>query len=249
MIENLQVQHHRAIERWSSNVSHETLFMHLAGILSPMQVLMNLCSALGLSSAAGLNAYIPLLTLGVMANRGIVRLESPYDVLAAPWCIGLLAVLLIVEIVVDKVPGLDHVNDVIHTAIRPAAGAVLFASQAGIIHGVPAWVWLGTGLLFGGSVHTAKALARPIVNVTTVGVGAPVMSVIEDLVGTTLSIVSLLAPVLAVVLLGVFGWLLYKMYRRLFVRPRVIRVRAVAVVAAGEAAAELAPAREWDGGV
>ena len=184
-----------------------------------MQVLMNLCSALGLSSAAGLNAYIPLLTLGVMANRGIVRLESPYDVLAAPWCIGLLAVLLIVEIVVDKVPGLDHVNDLIHTAIRPAAGAVLFASQTGIIHGVPAWVWLGAGLLFGGSVHTAKALTRPIVNVTTVGVGAPVMSVIEDLVGTTLSIVSLLAPVLAVVLLGVFGWLLYKMYRRLFVRP------------------------------
>ena len=93
----------------------------------PMSELSHLFSAFGLSSAAGLNAYIPLLTVAIMANRGALHLASPFDVLGSGWCIALLIVLLIVELVVDKVPGADHVNDVIHTAIRPAAAAILFA--------------------------------------------------------------------------------------------------------------------------
>jgi len=215
---------------------------------------MQLCSAFGLSSAAGLNAYIPLLTVGIMANRGMLHLTSPYDVLGSWWCIAILSVLLVVEIVVDKVPGADHVNDVIHTAIRPASGAILFASQAGVIHGVHPGVWIVLGLLMSGGVHATKSLARPVVNVSTAGIGAPVVSVVEDLVGTVLSIVSILVPILAALLVGIFGWLMYKSFRRIFFgKRRPIAVRAVAVVApAPEEMAEAKPVgagNDWGGGV
>jgi hypothetical protein len=195
-----------------------------------MTELLHICSAFGLSSAAGLNAYIPLLTVGIMANRGVIHLAAPYDILGSGWAIALLVVLLIVEIVVDKVPGADHVNDMIHTAIRPTAGAILFASQAGVITGVHPGVWLTIGLLTGGSVHAAKAVARPIVNVATAGFGAPVVSTIEDLVGTVVSIVSILVPILAAILVGVFGWLMFKAFRRAFFgKGRPVAVPAVAV--------------------
>jgi hypothetical protein len=218
-----------------------------------MQELMNLCSAFGLSGAAGLNAYIPLLTVGIMQNRGWLHLASPYDVLGSGWCIGLLIVLLIVEIVVDKVPGADHINDIIHTAIRPAAGAIVFASQAGIIHGVHPAVWITIGLLMSGGVHAAKALARPVVNVTTAGFGAPIVSLVEDLVSTVLAIVSVLAPILAVVLLGFFGWVLYKIFKRFFGkgarggRGIALPVKAVAMDAPAEQA--VGAGSRFEGGI
>jgi len=216
---------------------------------------MNLCSAFGLSSAAGLNAYIPLLTVGIMANRGVIHLSSPYDVLGTWWCITILVVLLVVEIIVDKVPGADHINDIIHTAIRPTAGAILFASQAGIIHGVHPGVWVVMGFLMSGGVHATKSFARPIINVGTAGIGAPVVSVVEDLVGTVLSIVSILVPILAALLVGIFGWLMYKTFRRFFFSKRQpISVRAVAVVPEEEAVVENDPqtigaGNNWGGGV
>jgi len=86
-----------------------------------MEALLNICSAFGLSGAAGLNAYIPLLTISLMQKCGVLHLAKPYDIMGQWWVIILLAVLLAVELLADKFPGVDHVNDIIHTAIRPTA--------------------------------------------------------------------------------------------------------------------------------
>jgi hypothetical protein len=141
------------------------------------------------------------------------------------WCVAVLAVLCVIEIVVDKVPGADHVNDVVQTFVRPAAGAVLFASQAGTITGVHPGVWIVIGLMFAGTVHAAKMAIRPVVNLTTAGIGAPVVSVLEDLVSTVTALVAIFAPVLVVVAVGTFGWIGWKAYRRF--RTRAVRVRAI----------------------
>ena len=214
--------------------------------MAVVDVLLNLSSAFGLSGAAGLNAYIPLLTVAVLQNRGMLHLPPPYDVLGAWWCIVLLLVLLAVEIVVDKVPGADHVNDMIQTLIRPTAGALLFAAQMDgtLTHSIHPGVWIAIGLLMSGGVHAAKSLARPVVNASTVGLGAPLVSLVEDLVSTTLSIVALLVPILCLVLLVVFGWLLYRMLRRFrgVRRRRAVEVTAVAVGRTGTDA-------PWGGGV
>ena len=230
----------------------------LAGYTVLMQELMNICSAFGLSGAAGLNAYIPLLTVAIMQNRHVISLAKPYDVMGEWWVIAILAVLLAVELVVDKVPGADHVNDVIHTAIRPAAGALIFASQMGHVSWVHPAVWVVVGLLMSGGVHAGKAVSRPIVNVGTAGIGAPVVSAIENVVSATLSIVAIVAPIVGVILLVLFGWMLVGMFRKFFGgwrrERRVCRVPAVPVEAAGETGAvtggrSAAAAGRWGGGV
>jgi hypothetical protein len=183
-----------------------------------------IASAFGLSTSAGLNAYIPLLVvavlgrLSILADWDILRLREPWDTLTSWWIIGLLAVLLVIEITVDKIPAADTVNDVIHTVIRPAAGAVLFAANANVITDIHPVLALACGLFLAGGVHAVKATARPVVTATTAGVGNAVVSTVEDVLATIVSILSVLIPILAAVILllavGTLAWLWWRRRKR-----------------------------------
>jgi hypothetical protein len=52
-----------------------------------------------------------------------------------------------------------------------------------------------------GGVHAVKATARPPGNVTTAGVGAPVVSTAEDVLAVIGTVLALLVPILAAVLI------------------------------------------------
>ncbi len=82
-------------------------------------------TGIGLSAPAGLNAYIPLLVLA-LADRATthVTLGAPYNVLSSNLGLAILIFLLTVEIAVDKVPGVDHLNDIIQSFVRPTAGGI-----------------------------------------------------------------------------------------------------------------------------
>lgn len=176
--------------------------------------LLDLASAFGLSTSAGLNAYIPMLTLAVLARfTNLVKLNEPWAALTSWWVIGLLVMLLLIEILADKIPAVDSLNDVVQTVIRPTAGAVLFASttQASIeLHPVLAFT---CGILLAGSVHAIKAGARPVVTATTAGVGNPIVSTIEDVVATVISFIALIFPFLIVAWLIMLGVLVFLILR------------------------------------
>lgn len=175
-----------------------------------------LITGIGLAVAAGLNAYIPLLVAGLLIQFDVVSFGDPYDLLGSPAALVIVGVLLVVEIVADKVPAVDSVNDVIQTVIRPASGAVLFAGAATGVD--PQWsqaLALVLGLVTAGTVHAAKATARPVVNVGTAGLGAPVVSTVEDGFSVSLALAALLAPVLALVLILVAAWVLVRAVRGL----------------------------------
>src|SRR5438270_3276807 len=161
-------------------------------------------TSFGLSASAGLNAYIPLLIIALLARfTDWVKLSPPFDVISNEWVIGALIVLLVIETFADKIPGVDHVNDFIQTFIRPTAGAVLFASEANVLRDINPVIPLIAGLLIAFSVHATKATTRPIVNLTTLGIGAPVISTIEDVTAVVTSLVAVFLP-FGVILLAVF---------------------------------------------
>lgn len=156
--------------------------------------LTSLFSAFGLAGAAGLNAYVPLLGVALAGRFGALTLRPPFDTLAETWCIALLAVLLVVEIIVDKFPVADHANDVLQTFVRPAAGALVFAAETGAVEDVHPAVFVTLGLVTALGVHGTKAAARPVVNATTAGVGAPVVSTVEDGVAAATTVTALVFP-------------------------------------------------------
>jgi hypothetical protein len=177
---------------------------------------MDIFTAFGLSISAGLNAYIPLLIVSLLAKfTDLIQLNSPWDVLTNWWVIGLLIVLSLVEFFADKIPAVNHVNDVIQTFVRPAAGAIVFAATASVaeVHPVLA---MAAGLLVAGGVHATKSAAvRPAVTATTGGAGNVPVSIFEDILSTVLSILAIIIPVLiAMIVIVITSWLVWWLWRR-----------------------------------
>ena len=186
-----------------------------------MEALLGILSAFGLSASAGLNAYIPLLIVGVIAHyTDWINLNPPFDALASPWVLIIVSVLLIIEMLADKFPAINHVNDAIQTVIRPAAGAIVFAASANVITNLHPVIAIVCGLLVAGSVHTVKAVAvRPAVTITTGGTANVLVSVVEDIIATVISFLSVVLPVLAIVFVLLFivlivWWLVYRAQRK-----------------------------------
>ncbi|MFC6082879.1 DUF4126 domain-containing protein [Sphaerisporangium aureirubrum] len=179
-------------------------------------------TGLGLSTAAGLNAYIPLLVVGLAANlTDAVKLPDGYAWLSNGWVLAIIAVLLTAEFVLDKVPVVDHVNDMIQTAVRPAAGGVVFsATQAASQLDHSTWMtqnpWLGWVLGVGVAlaVHIMKSTARPVVNATTAGMGAPVVSTAEDAGSLGLSLLAVFFPLLVIAALALLALPVWWVIRR-----------------------------------
>ncbi len=182
-----------------------------------MDLMTGIFTAFGLSASAGLNAYIPLLLVGLLARyTELIKLNQPWDTLANPWIILLLCVLVIIEMLADKIPAVNHINDLIQTLIRPAAGAIAFAASANVVTDVSPVLALAAGLLVAGTVHVAKAGAvRPMVTATTGGAGNIPVSIAEDVVSTVLSLLAIVTPVIVGTLLIIFAaFIVYWLYRR-----------------------------------
>ena len=104
-----------------------------------MDLLTGIFTAFGLSASAGLNAYIPLLLVGLLARyTDLIHLNAPWDTLSNPWIVLMLCILVIIEMLADKVPAVNHLNDLVQTLIRPAAGAIAFAASANASRPPPA---------------------------------------------------------------------------------------------------------------
>ena len=170
-------------------------------------------AAFGLSASAGLNAYIPLLVVALAARfTNLLSLSEPYDVLTSWPVIGVLAVLLVIEMFVDKIPAVDTVNDLVQTFIRPAAGAVMFAANANVINDVSPVIAVVSGILLAGSVHATKGVVRPAITASTAGLGNPVVSLAEDAVAFFASIMAIFLPLIIgiiTLIVVIIGWRLW----------------------------------------
>jgi hypothetical protein len=176
-------------------------------------------TAFGLSASAGLNAYLPLLVVALLARfTNLITLSPPYDHLKSGWVIMVISILLIIELFADRIAGLDTANDILQTFVRPAAGAILFAASAHVISDIHPVLALVCGLIVAGGVHVTKATVRPIVTGTSGGLLNPVVSTAEDVTSLTLTLLSVLVPLLTGVLLGgalaVLAWWLVSRRRR-----------------------------------
>ena len=182
-----------------------------------MELLTGILAAFGLSASAGLNAYIPLLVIGLLARyTNLIELGTPWDTLTNWWVLGLLIVLSLVEFFADKFPAINHVNDIIQTVIRPVAGAIVFAASAQVITDIHPVLALSAGLLVAGGVHAVKSAAvRPAVTATTGGVGNVPVSMAEDLLAVIVSLIAVVVPiVLTFIFILVTAWVVYFLWHR-----------------------------------
>ncbi|WP_306362138.1 DUF4126 domain-containing protein [Nocardia sp. CC227C] len=167
--------------------------------------------AFGLSGAAGLNAWLPLLAVGVADRVGWIDLGSSYGWLSStPVLIGI-GVVFLLDLVGDKIPAIDSVVHGIGVLVAPVSGAILFAAETSLSANLPPGVAAVLGAITAGSVHAGRTAARPFVTGTTAGAGNPVVSTAEDGTSLALTVLALAVPVVAFIavllLLIGLGWL------------------------------------------
>lgn len=186
--------------------------------------MLELLTGTGLAISAGLNAYIPLLALGLAGRfTDFVSLPNNWAWLENPWVLGILGALLIIEFFADKIPIVDHVNDWLQTVVRPTAGGIVFGSGATstttavtnpetfLSHNQ--WVPILLGIVIALVVHVAKSAARPIVNVATVGLATPVVSAAEDVGSVSVSILAIVLPLLIILVIPIVIWIVWMIIR------------------------------------
>ncbi len=166
----------------------------------------------GLALASGLNAFIPLLVVGLLGRTtDLLTLPAPWEWLTHPWALVLLAGLLLLDIVADKVPAIDHLNDIVQTGVRPASGGIVFASGATsqtvavpdpALFDESALVPFLIGVAVALTIHLLKSAVRAMVNFSTAGLGAPIVSTMEDATALAMTAIAVMVPILVIVAVG-----------------------------------------------
>ena len=166
-----------------------------------MDGMTTLFTAFGLASAAGFNAYVPLLAVGLIGRyTELLSLAEPFDVLTNPWVLAAIGVLAVVDFIADKIPAVDHGWHVVGLVVAPVAGAVLFASQHNVLTDVHPLLAVFAGLVIAGGFQGGRAAVRPLATTATGGVMNPVLSFLEDFMAAGLALFAVFLPGVAVLL-------------------------------------------------
>ncbi|MBA3714111.1 MAG: DUF4126 domain-containing protein [Pyrinomonadaceae bacterium] len=185
---------------------------------------MNIVEILGLGLGAawtsGVNLYATVAVLGLLQHYQLVgRLPGGLDALDNWWIIGIALALYAVEFVADKVPYVDSIWDAVHTFIRVPAGAVLALAATTDLSPSIQIVALLVGGTLALSTHGTKATVRAAANTSPEPFSNWTLSVVEDVFVIGASILTVLHPVVMLVVILIFlfvlAWILPKVVRRL----------------------------------
>jgi hypothetical protein len=189
------------------------------------ETLVSILIGVGLAAACGLRVFVPLLVLSVAARSGHVPLSQDFSWIASTPALVALATATVLEVSAYYVPWLDHVLDAIGTPAAVLAGVIATAAVVGDLPPVLRWslaVVAGGGLA--GTVQGATVLARLKSGVTTGGLANPVVATGELLGSTVTSVLAIVLPLLAFVLVVALVLVVFAVTRRvLFGRNRARR--------------------------
>ena len=179
-----------------------------------MEGIIALATGLGLATASGLNAYLPLLTIGIFARMGWIQLAEPFGFLTNVFVLLIIAALAALDFVGDKVPAVDSALHAGGLIISPIAGAILaLASQGDLATVSPLLVGIA-GVVAAGGTHAARATVRPVITAATAGTGNTVVSAVEDGASLGLSVLAIILPIVALVVVAVGAIAVFLGFRR-----------------------------------
>ena len=176
-----------------------------------IEVAWQLMMGFGLAASAGLRAFLPLLVVGVAGRLELIGLGERFTWMSSDAALIVFAVAVVIEVLGDKIPIVDHALDAVGTFARPVAGALAAASPITAMDPVTATV---VGVILGttiaGGVHAAKAGTRLLSTGGTAGLATPVISATEDALSFGAAMVSLFLPVVTFALVLVVFYVVYR---------------------------------------
>ncbi len=164
-----------------------------------------------LAAAAGLRAFLPLAAVAWGAWLEWIPLNESFAWLGSPVAVTAFTAAVVIEILGDKFPAVDHALDALATVVKPVAATILVAASFteldplyAVIAGLVGGATIATG------VHVVKAKGRLLSNLLTFGFAAPILSVLEDLLAVLLIAAALLLPLAGLVLIAVVAFFILR---------------------------------------
>jgi hypothetical protein len=200
-----------------------------------MEILLALGFGIGLSSVAGVRAFLPLALAALFAALGPFAVPVPYTDPSGWWIVaGVMVGLAVLEIVMDKISALERAFNYAMVPVRMVSGAVLFAaviatedpfgrvSSQGTLQTwtvlevvSPLVPWLVVGAAIAGVVAVAKVLLRPPAKTASAGVSVAFLSSFEDVVvGLVGGALGFFVPYLPLLLVAFVLFFYYRVRRR-----------------------------------
>lgn len=170
---------------------------------------------LALAAAAGLRVFVPLLALSLAARAGWIELSPSFNWMGTAPATIALGTATILEIAAYYVPFFDNALDAIAAPVAILAGIVASAS---VLTDLPPWLQYTIAVIGAGGtagiVHASTGLLRLKSSAATAGFGNPIIATLELAGSLFFSLISLLFPLIAfVVVIGVVVFLARRLTR------------------------------------
>jgi hypothetical protein len=179
-----------------------------------MELALALGIGIGLASVAGVRAFAPLALAALLSAIGLFDL-SALGLAMSEWVLaGGLGVLAALEIVLDKIRGLERVFNYAMVPVRAASGALLFPLALGLGIGASSVAWIVAGAVVAGVVAVLKVVLRPAAGTESAGVSTASLSVFEDLVGVLGAALATFVPYLSALLVAFLLFFYYRVRKR-----------------------------------
>jgi hypothetical protein len=192
-----------------------------------METIVGILVGIALAAACGFRVFVPLLALGIAGRAGHVPLAGDFHWIASTPALIALGTATIVEIVAYYVPWLDHALDTVATPSAVLAGVIATAAVVGDLPPVVRW---GLAIIAGGgvagTVQGATVLARLKSGTMTAGLANPVVATAELAGSVVTSILAILVPLLAILLIAGALVLIYRTTRKVFFGRSSVRAAA-----------------------
>jgi len=181
-----------------------------------VSVVAAVAAGIALAASTGLRAFLPLLGAGLAGRFGHWPLAPSMQWLASDPALIAFGVAAAVELLADKIPYVDHALDVLHTVLGPVAAVLVsFSAWSQLSPQHALLLSLVAGVPIAAGVHALSAGVRLVSTGTTGGLANPVVSVAEDLVTGAAVILAFVAPLAALLVIGLLvGWLARRRGRR-----------------------------------
>lgn len=174
---------------------------------------------IGLAAATGFRVFLPMFAVSLASYMGWIDVihNSSLSWMAELPTLITTGVATVVEILAYYIPYIDHLLDTLSVPLATIAGSILFASQFASLETFPQWA---LALIAGGStaaaVSSAFAGTRVASTATTGGIGNPIVSSTETAGAAVMTGVSLIAPVIAFILVIVLLYLVFRIGRKIW---------------------------------
>jgi hypothetical protein len=177
--------------------------------------------AIGLSAACGFRVFIPPLTYGLLYKAELVQLDTSWNWIGNDWVVAVLFLAAIIEIFGNLIPWVDNLLDILATPASIMAGTILSASCLSDISPGLQWILSVTsGVLITGGFQLATISLRGTSSVFTGGLANPIFSIIEDLISFGITFTIIFFPIIGIILIFLFAFLMRKIYLKIKIRRK-----------------------------